>query len=99
MKGAAPIRAPGLRPRRAFRDMEAETRDLCAALEAIRNALEPMTDETLNAFASIETFCDVALRLMAKTNPSKLRDVARTVEIRARMDGVQFISMHEERAP
>lgn len=34
-----------------------------------------------DAMAGVETFCVVALRLMAKTNPSKIRDIARTTEI------------------
>ena len=37
--------------------------------------------------ASLETFVAIALRLMAETNPSKLREIMRVVEIVARMDG------------
>lgn len=35
----------------------------------------------------LETFVSISLRLMAETNPSKLREVMRIVEIQARMDG------------
>lgn len=48
-----------------------------------------------NAMASIETFVAIALRVMAKTNASKLRDVMRTVEIVARMDGKEVIGDKE----
>lgn len=78
--------------------MDKAAQDLGAALDTIREALGDMEDVTENALAAVSTFCDVALRVMAQTNPSKVRSVARTVEIRARMDGVPFISMHEERA-
>lgn len=40
-----------------------------------------------DAMAGVETFCVIALRIMAKTNPSKIRDVARTVEIAHYMRG------------
>lgn len=39
------------------------------------------------AWADIETFVAVALRVMAKTNPSRIRDAAMIEEISARMDG------------
>ncbi len=37
--------------------------------------------------AGLETFVSISLRLIAATNPSKLRDIMRVVEIQARMDG------------
>ena len=40
--------------------------------------------EAADALVNIETFVAIALRVFAKTNPSKLRDVMRTVEIQAR---------------
>ena len=43
------------------------------------------------ALCTVETFCAVALRVMAKINPSKVRDCARTVEIKARMDGTPVV--------
>lgn len=36
--------------------------------------------------AGVETFISIALRLMAVTNPSKLREIMQVVEIQARMD-------------
>lgn len=45
----------------------------------------------LEAMAGIETFIAIGLRVFAKTNPGKLRDVMRTVEIVARMDGAEVI--------
>ena len=48
------------------------------------NALDPIFDEHMT---SIETFVAIALEVFAVTNPSKLRDAMRVVEIRARIDG------------
>ena len=39
------------------------------------------------AWAEVETFIAIALRVMAKTNPSKIRDAAMIEEMKARMDG------------
>ena len=47
--------------------------------------------EAENALVSIETFVAIALRVFAKTNPSKLRDVMRTVEIQARIDHKEVV--------
>ena len=44
-----------------------------------------------DAWAGMETFCAIALRIMAKTNASKLRSEMRTVEITARMAGVDIL--------
>jgi hypothetical protein len=44
-----------------------------------------------DAWAGIETFCAIALRVMAKTNASKLRSEMMTVEIAARMAGVEIL--------
>ena len=52
-------------------------------------ALAPV--EAADALVSIETFVAIALRVFAKTNPSKLRDVMRTVEIQARMDHKEVV--------
>lgn len=73
---------------RARSDVDAIERDLTDALATLRDALAP-ADGTLedDAMCAVETFCAVALRVMRKTNPSKLRDEARTVEIKARLDG------------
>jgi hypothetical protein len=70
---------------RAFTDVDGIAQDVGADLDAIRASLPP---ELMPAINAVETFAAVALRVMAKTNPSKIRDAARTVEIKARMDGV-----------
>lgn len=63
------------------------TRPTRESIEAIKEDLirdlaeiKRQVGET-DAMAGVETFCVIALRIMAKTNPSKIRDVARTVEI------------------
>lgn len=66
--------------------------DITAALRVIRDALRPEDGSDIDtALCSVETFAVVALRVMAKTNPSKLRSEARTVEIKARMDGIPVL--------
>ena len=66
-------------------DMKA---DLIAALAAVRDRLDPSLEDE---WAQIETFCAIALRVFAKTNPSKLRDAAMIEEIKARMDGREVL--------
>jgi hypothetical protein len=63
-------------------------------LEYVVQAIDKLRDERLKACvaeligwgdderAEIETFIAVALEVMRKTNPSKLRDAARVVELR-----------------
>lgn len=41
------------------------------------------------AIIEMENFADVSLRVMRRTNPSKIRDAAMVFEIKARMDGLQ----------
>ena len=61
---------------------------LLAALTALRADLAPEDGSDIDtALCVVEVFCAVSLRVMAKTNPSKIRDEARTVEIMARMNG------------
>lgn len=60
----------------------AMTSTVMADLEAVRSVVGD-TEE----MAGLETFVAIALRLIAATNPSKLREVMRLVEIQARMDG------------
>lgn len=60
-------------------------------LDVIKQHLGPHTfNKTEEAWAGIETFIAIGLRVFAQTNPSKLRDVMRTVEIQARMDNKQI---------
>ena len=55
--------------------------DLIAQLYLLRDALPGMTPEQRDALAGVETFCAVSLRIIAKTNPSKVRSEAMTTEI------------------
>lgn len=56
--------------------------------ERFQRAKNPEADKR---WAEIETFCTVALRVMAKTNPSKLRNEAMTLEIAARLHGKEVL--------
>lgn len=73
---------------RAKTDVAEIRQDLVAALDVIRPQLNLADDPALEAaWAEVETFCAVSLRVLARTNPSKVRSEAMTVEIHARMDG------------
>jgi hypothetical protein len=66
--------------------------DLSAALKVMRDKLYiPDGSDQDIAMCEIETFCVVALKVMRRTNPSILRDCARTVEIKARLDGIPVV--------
>lgn len=66
--------------------------DITAELKVLRDALDPVDGSEIDtALCSIETFVVVALRVFAKTNPSKLRSESRTVELKARMDGIPVV--------
>ena len=68
------------------------TNAVLADLNVVKQHLGPHTfNKTEEAWAGIETFIAIGLRVFAQTNPSKLRDVMRTVEIQARMDGTRVI--------
>lgn len=69
-------------------NIEAMKADLMTALTAVRDRLDPDLE---GEWAQIETFCAIALRVFAKTNPSKLRDAAMIEEIKARMDGREVL--------
>ena len=73
---------------RAKSDVGEITADLVAALRDIRKHTPPEVEDSL---AHIETFCAIALRVLRKTNPSKLRDAAMAEEIKARIDGREVI--------
>ena len=72
---------------RAKADVNAIRHDLVEALTHVRGIVDLTEPEAEAAWAQIETFCAIAIRVMEKTNPSKLRDAAMTEEIKARMDG------------
>ena len=61
--------------------------DVIRSTRLIRERLPLHDPATEQAWAEIETFIAVALRVFAKTNLSKLRDETRTVEISARLAG------------
>lgn len=69
-------------------NIDAMKADLLAALTAVRDRLDPDLEDE---WAQIETFCAIALRVFAKTNPSKLRDAAMIEEIKARLDGREVL--------
>ncbi len=62
-----------------------------SSIERIRPTLDLSDADIEMAWAEIESFCAIALRVMAKTNPSKIRSEAMTVEISARMDGKECL--------
>jgi hypothetical protein len=77
---------------RASTDMDETARELAEHLATLRRVLAPDDDGPVDtALCSVETFCAVALRVMRKTNPSKIRSEARTVEIKARLDGTPVL--------
>lgn len=61
---------------------------IAADIVALVAAFGP-TCRTVDAekWAEVETFIAIALRVFARTNPSKIRDAAVIEEIKARMDG------------
>ena len=86
------VDAAGAQVTRAFTNMDEISRDMAHWLKLLRSSLNPEAGTELDAaMASVESFADVALRVMSKTNPSKIRSVARTAEIKARMDAVPVV--------
>lgn len=73
-------------------DMDEVARELAEHFKTIREAVQPK-DGSLEdtALCSVETFCAVALRVMKKTNPSKVRSESRTVELYARLQGIPVV--------
>ena len=66
--------------------------DLMLALATLRSDLtrgftEPISVEAEKAFAHVQSFAAIALRVFAQTNSRKIRDAAMTEEIKARIDG------------
>lgn len=60
--------------------------DIIKALALVRSTL-PSDMAAIEAWAQVETFCAISLRVMAKTNMSKLRSETSTVELSARLAG------------
>lgn len=73
--------------------------ELIDAFKVIRAGLDPKdgTREDI-ALATLETFATLALRVMKKTNPSRIVSEFRTVEIAARMNGTPVYSIEGEPA-
>ena len=73
---------------RAATDIRQVESDITDCLRVIRECMNPVDDTSEDyAICAVECFVDIALRVMKVTNPSKIRSVAMTVEIKARMDG------------
>jgi hypothetical protein len=69
-----------------------DTTEIAADIVAAVNRLRPVASQAdESAWAEVETFIAIALKIFAKTNPSKLRDAARTVEIHARMNNIECL--------
>lgn len=71
---------------RAFTNITELAETATANLQALHAAIEP-TPEAEAAFAWLEGYVAVSLRVIGKTNPSKVRDAARTEWIKGLMDG------------
>lgn len=84
---------------RASTDVQAMDHDITEAIKYLRTAMSPEDGSAADIhLATVETFAVIALRVFAKTNPSKLRSEARTVEIKARMDGIPVLTTEGEPA-
>lgn len=67
---------------RARTDVKQINADLMEQLQKIRALVFAHGgDVEQDAWAGIETFCAIGVRLIARSNPSKVRDIAMTVEI------------------
>lgn len=74
---------------RARTDMTEQEANVKAALALILAALDPEEGSDLDtAFYTVLTHCDLAFAIMRKTNPSKVRSEIRTLELKARLDGL-----------
>ena len=73
--------------------------EITEAVRVLRDALAPVDgSEVDTALCSVETFIVIALRVFAKTNPSKLRSETRTVEIRPGSTGFQLFRGQHDRS-
>ena len=72
------------------------TQDLDSAFEAMRAEVTedytmPISERAEHALATLGMFVAIAVRVMRDTNPSRLRDAARTEEIKARIEGREVL--------
>lgn len=77
---------------RARTNIEQMKLDLIRSLKLIEDVITQVVEQTDDneleaAMAEVQTFCAVAIRVFAKTNPSKIRSEAMTVEIAHRLAG------------
>ena len=75
---------------KAYKDLPKIERQLDDALNTIHAALAPQIEDGNaldDALVFVAAYCDVARRVMRKTNPSRIASEARTAEIHARIDG------------
>ncbi len=80
---------------RARAELDGIVADLMTSIGWIRDEIgigdrvvDPRTEEHM---AHIETFCAIAIRVLRKTIPSKIRDAAMAEEISARLQGREVI--------
>lgn len=66
---------------RARTDTKQMREDVIEDLRVIRDKLDLNDPAVSDAWAGIETFCSISLRIIAKTNPSKVRSEAVTTEL------------------
>ena len=84
---------------RAFAHVAVMESQLIDAFKVIRSSLDAKDDTPEDiALATLETFTILALRVMKKTNPSKIVSEFRTVEIKARMNGLPVLTPQGEPA-
>lgn len=74
---------------RARTDMTEQQANVRAALKLILAELDPEEGSDLDtAFYTVLTHCDLAFAVMKKVNPSKIKSEIRTLELKARLDGI-----------
>jgi hypothetical protein len=76
---------------RARTDVTEIRADIVSAIKRIKPLLNLQDPQVESDWAQIETFTAISLAVLAKTNPSKIKSEAMTVEIRARMDGKECL--------
>ena len=70
-------------------DLKAAFADLRA--EVTQDYTVGISERAEHALAHLETFAAISIRVMRATNPSKIRDAARTEEIAARINGREVL--------
>lgn len=81
-------------------NVSAIEQELVDALRTLRQALD-LEDDTPedHAMCAVETFAAIAIHAMKATPPAVIRNAARVIEIRARMDGTPFLTTAGAPAP